>query len=507
MDAPAILAELAERGLPAVRLCLDSRSLAAGEVFVALPGTKTDGRAHIQEALARGATAILYEADGAPLSLPPGSIVPALAVEGLAQQLGELAHLTAGKPSEQLRLIAVTGTNGKTSVTHWIAQCLTLLKRPCGLIGTLGAGLPNQLKVSANTTPDAVRLQYALAELVGQGAQACALEASSIGLAAGRLNGVRITTAVFTNLTRDHLDYHGDMAAYAAAKARLFDWTGLQTAVINLDDPLGAALAQELAENGKIRVVGYRIASEEQEEGKATEVFSFPRAEPASASLCTELVAHDLRMTHEGMTFTLPGVRIHAPLVGRFNAANLLAVIAVLQTEGFALPAIAEAVKQIKPPSGRMEFLGGDGQPLVVIDYAHTPDALENALKALRAVAQARAGRLFCVFGCGGDRDSGKRPLMGAVAERLAAVSVVTSDNPRSEEPQTIIRHILNGMKKPALVEIDRARAIRAAILLAEANDVVLIAGKGHEPYQEAQGVRHPFVDSDHAQQALKALP
>lgn len=478
MNADAVLAELERLGVKATSLVIDSRHVTAGDVFVAMPGHRVDGRAFAADAVARGADAVIYQAGGAPLSLP----VPAIAVDNLAALAGAIAHRVYGKPSEQLWLAGITGTNGKTSVSQWIAQALSALGRSCAVVGTLGSGFPGHLTESINTTPDAVSLHRELAGFVGQGAVACAMEASSIGIAEGRVNGVAFDVAVFTNLTRDHLEYHGSMEAYAEAKERLFDWPGLKAAVVNLDDPLGARLAGNLV--GRLPIIGYTL------EGKT----GGDRV----------LAARDIAMGGAALGFTLDGIRIEAPVVGRFNIANLLAVIGALLAGDEALDDIAGVLRGIEPPPGRMQAVGGDGRPLVVVDYAHTPDALDKALGTLRHAAQARGGRLICVFGCGGDRDPGKRPLMGAVAERLADRVLLTSDNPRNEDPLAIIDAIAGGMGRRPAIEPDRESAIRRAVREAAAGDVILLAGKGHEPYQDIAGVRRPFSDLALAREALE---
>jgi UDP-N-acetylmuramoyl-L-alanyl-D-glutamate--2,6-diaminopimelate ligase len=479
-NAADVLARLERQGVKAANLCLDSRAVTRGDVFVALPGGRSDGRAYIGEAVARGAAAVLCE----PGPIPSVS-VPHIALEGLSARIGEIAALVYGAPSERLWLAGVTGTNGKTSVSQWIAQGMNALGRKCAVIGTLGNGFPGVLAASPNTTPDAVSLQRLFARFVAEGALACAMEVSSIGLHQGRVNGASFDAAVFTNLTHDHLDYHGDMAAYGAAKESLFAMPGLATAVVNLDDPCGARLARELA--GRLRVIGYTL------EGRrgGDEV----------------LAARDLAMTAAGLAFDLDGHRIEAPLVGRFNASNLLAAIGALLAGGERLGDVAAAVRAVAPPPGRMQVLGGAGRPLIVVDYAHTPDALEKALAALRETAAARGGRLVCIFGCGGDRDPAKRPAMGAIAEAHADAVWLTSDNPRREDPAAIIAAIRAGMKSRPAVEPDRAAAIRAAVSAADARDVLLLAGKGHEPYQETDGVRQPFSDLEHARAALEARP
>ena len=381
-------------------------------------------------------------------------------------------------------MVGVTGTNGKTSVTQWIAQALSARGRKCALVGTLGNGFLDGLDESPNTTPDAITLQSALAGFLARGADACAMEVSSIGLDQGRVNGAAFDVAVFTNLTRDHLEYHGSMEAYAAAKAKLFLVPGLAAVVLNLDDPFGAELAAQL--KGRVHVLGYALGTAD------------------GANTDEILRAEKLHMGAAGIDFDLRGVHFAAPVVGRFNASNLLAVIGALLTRGERLEDVAAALRAIRPPPGRMQALGGVDRPLVVVDYAHTPDALEKALGVLRETAAARGGRLICVFGCGGERDPGKRPQMGAIAERLADHVMLTSDNPRGEDPQAIIADVLAGMNRQPQVLADRRQAVAAAVSAADTCDVILIAGKGHEPYQEIAGVRHPFSDIETAMSALE---
>lgn len=496
MDAAGILRELAACGVAVIRLADDSRAVTAGDVFLAFPGHHVDGRDFIADAVARGAAAVVYEharEDGTPRVFPTGRAddavldcpVPCFAVAGLAARAGELAHLVHGCPAEKLWLAGVTGTNGKTSVSQWLAQAMTSLGHRCAVIGTLGNGFPGALQETGFTTPDALLLHAALASFVARGADSCTVEVSSIGLQENRVNGVAFDVAVLTNLTRDHLDYHGTMAAYAAAKERLFEMPGLAAAVLNLDDPFGMALAMRLA--GRVRTIGYTLDGRTGTDAGVDEV----------------LAAKNLALTANGLSFDLDDVRFTAPLVGRFNASNLLAVIGALRARGEKPAAIAAAIGKLVPPPGRMQALGGVDAPLVMIDYAHTPDALEKVLGVLREVATARGGRLVCVFGCGGERDSGKRPLMGAVAERLADAVVVTSDNPRGETPATIIGDILRGMRRRPPVIEDRAVAIGHTLAAATDKDVILLAGKGHEPYQEIAGVRLPFSDSAVAKSAL----
>ena len=482
ITATDILQQLERKGVAARRLTADSRRVQSGDVFVAFPGAQADGRDFIAQALQKGAAAVIAEA-GRPASGVGAGDAPLVEVAGLSLLSGELAHLVYGRPSEQLWLAGVTGTNGKTSVSQWVAQALNLMQHRCAVIGTLGNGFLDALDESPNTTPDAITLHAALAGFVAQGAQACAMEVSSIGLDQGRINGAALDVAVFTNLTRDHLEYHGTMEAYAAAKEKLFLVPGLAAAVLNLDDPMGIALAAKL--KGRLHTFGYALDA--------------GRPGLADEALCAE----DLRMDAAGIEFELRGVKFAAPLVGRFNASNLLAVIGALLARHERLEDIAAALRRLRPPPGRMQAVGGMHEPLVVVDYAHTPDALEKALGVLRETAAARGGQLVCVFGCGGDRDPGKRPQMGDIAARLADRVLVTSDNPRGEDPLTIIAGIVAGMPPPRRIEPDRAQAIAAAVLEADARDVILLAGKGHEAYQEIAGVRHPFSDLDAARSAL----
>ena len=383
--------------------------------------------------------------------------------------------------TSSLFMIGVTGTNGKTSVTQWIAHALTRLGRKCALVGTLGNGFPTALIPGPNTTPGAAVLQQLLPEFTRQGAQACAMEVSSIGLHQNRVAGIVFDVAVFTNFTRDHLDYHGGMAEYAAEKRKLFEMPGLRSAVINLDDPFGVELAAQL--KGRVRTMGYTLA-----DGQGTD---------------SVLRAENLAQTSTGTAFEVDGVRFVAPVIGRFNASNLLAVIGAVLAGDESLANIAAALQSIAPPPGRMQTLGGTGEPLIVVDYAHSPDALEKVLTTLRETATVRGGKLVCVFGCGGDRDIGKRPLMGGIAERLADTVVLTSDNPRSENPQAIIAAIRAGMQTAPMIEADRALAIAQAVAQADAHDVILLAGKGHEPYQEIAGKRLPFSDIESGKSAL----
>ncbi len=467
------------------RLRCDSRLLQPGDGFIAWPGHASDGRAYVDVALASGAAACLVEAEGLEAYGFNDERIAALA--GLKAATGEIADLCLAQPSAVLDVVATTGTNGKTSTAWWTAQALTRLGRRCGVIGTLGVGEPDQVESTGLTTPDPVTLHQAFRGFVDLGFSACALEASSIGIVEQRLNAARIDVALFTNLTRDHLDYHGSMAEYGAAKRRLFAWPGLRAAVINIDDEFGAQLAADL-------------------QGSTLEVWTVSLHRPA------RLQGQGLHYEGQGLAFTLhegdAKAEVRSSLVGEFNASNLMVVLGGLRALGVSLADAAAVAAQLSSVPGRLQRVGGDHTVEVVVDYAHTPDALAQVLRALRPLATARGGRLWCVFGCGGNRDATKRPLMGAIAAAAADRVVVTSDNPRDEEPQTILAEIvagIGGMAVPgdsAVIE-DRRAAIRHAVHSALPGDVVLLAGKGHEDYQEMAGVKRPFSDLVEAQAAL----
>ena len=515
MKAYEILAMLSAQGVTVRDLTADSRGLRAGDLFVAYPGhstgssARTDGRSFIGDAIARGAAAVLWER--AEFDWNDAWHLPNVAVAGLKPLVGAISSEVYGKPSEPLFMAGVTGTNGKTSVAQWIAEALEICGKPCGSIGTLGAAFGargaafgargaafSDVKLDAvNTTPDAIVLQRTLRDMRAAGAAACAMEVSSIGLDQERTAGVAFDCAVFTNFSRDHLDYHGDMAAYEAAKTKLFTQTGISHAVINLDDPMGVRLMTKVIE--PVQRFTYCI------EGKSA-VTQYIEDEG-------RLVACDIRYVERGVHFTVKrlveGVEIaHAvvsvPVWGEFNVSNLLAVMSVLLAAGVPFVEAAQAIEKVQPVPGRMNALGGVNQPLVVIDYAHTPAALAKALETLKPIAQSRGGALRVVFGCGGDRDAGKRPQMGAVAETIADTVMLTSDNPRGEQPEAILAAIEAGMRKPRLVVADRGTAILRAVTGAAVNDVVLIAGKGHETTQEIGGIKLPFSDHDVARGALE---
>ncbi|CUJ89642.1 UDP-N-acetylmuramoyl-L-alanyl-D-glutamate--2%2C6-diaminopimelate ligase [Achromobacter sp. 2789STDY5608615] len=480
-------------------LKLDSREIEPGDVFVACPGLSSDGRLYIEKALALGASAVLFEAPATEAieAAAAAGDTPMLPVTGLRALLGELGDTWYGRPSSALAVVAVTGTNGKTSSVQWIAHALGRNDKPCGTIGTLGAVLPDGQTLGGSlTTPDVLTVHRLLAAMRDAGAKAVAMEASSIGIEQGRMDGVRVALAAYTNLTRDHLDYHGTMESYEAAKARLFRWPGLSAAVVNADDEAGRRLIASLPSD--LSVMGYSLS-----------------ADPA---IPAAMRARDLQATAQGQIFTLVSphgeAQIVTRLLGAHNVSNLLLVAGVLYKLGLPFAQIARELAATDPVDGRLQTVepvaastqanAGRGA-LVVVDYAHTPDALARALTALRPVAQARAGRLVCVFGCGGERDPGKRPEMGRIAAELADHVVVSSDNPRSESPEAIVAQILAGIpaEAGADVQVDRARAIMQTVWASAPEDVVLLAGKGHETYQDIGGEKLPFDDREWARLAL----
>jgi UDP-N-acetylmuramoyl-L-alanyl-D-glutamate--2,6-diaminopimelate ligase len=483
---------------PGGKLVSDSRQVDEGDVFFAYPGETADGRRFIAAAVERGAAAIVFEAND--FAWDESVKVPHLAVANLKPQAGVIAHACLGQPDLDMFTIGVTGTNGKTSCTFWLGQAFARLGETAAVIGTLGVGLfkggkEPDFNVTGYTTPDAVLLASRLSAVREAGARTLAIEVSSIGLEEQRTAGMHFDVAIFTNLTRDHLDYHGDMASYEAAKAKLFAWPELQTAVINLDDAAGQRLVAQLRANGPSpAIIGYTLRDE--------------AAQPDIDGV-TILRASNTRSRPAGTEFQLVAPQgsqlVKTQLVGHFNISNALAVLGALLAKGIELKHAVEAIEALVPAPGRMQQVGGQDAPLVVIDYAHTPDALEKTLGALRQVASERGGQLWCVFGCGGDRDPGKRPQMGAIAQSADHV-IVTSDNPRSEEPGAIIAQVLAGMDGASAQAIeDRATAILAAVKQANKQDVILLAGKGHEPYQEIKGKKLPFSDADHAALALSA--
>ena len=463
-------------------LSIDSRALREGEVFVALAGASTHGLRFLQQAMDANVAAVLFEPPA-----PEGTALTreTIAVPGLRARLGRLADRFYDAPSKHLQVTGVTGTNGKTSTVQLIAQALSLRGERAGTIGTLGAGLYGRHVAGERTTPDVIAVHRLLAQLRDEGATQVAMEVSSHALDQGRVDAVAFKVAVFTNLTRDHLDYHGTMEEYGRAKARLFAWPTLRAVVVNLDDAFGAPLL------GAAPAGVRRIGLSSREAQSATLEALAPRLSPAGLyfRLSEGGDAHD----------------VASPLLGRFNIDNLLAVAGTLRALDWPLEEVAAVLPKLSPVDGRMSRAGGrDGKPLVVVDYAHTPDALQQALASLR---EHTPGRLTCVFGCGGDRDRGKRPQMAAIAEAGADRVIVTDDNPRTEDGDVIVADIMEGFASPAAasVERDRRRAIALALAGTNSGDVILVAGKGHEAYQEVNGVRHAFDDLSVAKELLEA--
>lgn len=474
-------------------LTLDSRQVRPGSLFLACAGIAHHGLEFFRQAVERGAAAVVCEPDerwdpSAIQALAGTSSVPLYPVAGLSAEVSALAGRFYADPSHRLAVFGITGTNGKTSCSHYLAQLFSP-EHICGVIGTVGNGLPGELESATHTTPDAVTLQAQLRDLRDRGADMVAMEVSSHALDQGRAAAVRFDVALLTNLTQDHLDYHADMAAYAAAKLRLFTDCEINCAVLNLDDPFADRVLAALP--GRVRSIGY-----------STDVRKVPQTEQW-------LKATSIVPDPEGMSLTIDSSwgqgQVASRLLGRFNASNLLAALAVLLYRGTPFATALEKLARVETVEGRMQRLGGGDLPLVVVDYAHTPDALEHALQALR---EHVGGRLVCVFGCGGDRDRGKRPLMGAIAERLADRVLVTDDNPRTESGDRIVAEVVAGIQQPDRVRVvrDRAVAIATAIREAQPGDLVLVAGKGHETYQLVGDEVLHFSDREQVEQALREV-
>lgn len=492
-------------GVSVRRLIADSRVLQPGDTFLACVGEHYDARTDIPKAIAAGANAIIWEKQD--FTWNPTWKLPNWGVVDLRKKAGKIADQVYGHPSRRLWVVGITGTNGKTTCSHWYAQAMGALRKKTAVVGTLGHGFSGALCDSTHTTPDAVKLQQLMASYLQQGATSLVMEASSHGIAQGRLFGTELSVAVLTNLTRDHLDYHGSMDAYAATKAKLFFWKGLRYAVLNLDEVLGVELSQQLA-NSQVSVIGYGFRQSRQEGWIAKNE--------------KVLYGSNLHCATQHIRFDVEFCGRHASLqsnvTGRFNAYNLLAVLAALLASEVDFDDAVAALQHVQPVPGRMEMLGGGDQPVVIVDYAHTPDALSEVLIGLREMIagtrmkkrlKQKQGRLVCVVGCGGNRDRGKRPLIGEVVSRLADEVILTSDNPRDEEPAVIIQEIMqgvNGNDKHCLIEEDRAAAIYQAIHSAHKGDVVLIAGKGAEITQEIQGKKYPFDDREVVRQVLHNL-
>lgn len=500
---------LSEHVKPDAHMTSDTRALKAGDVMLAYPvGNSrqlTDNRSYIAQALSLGAALILYEPSGLAEELKKvckdSRCVP---VPHLAKQAGEIAANWYGHPSRMMRVVGITGTNGKTTVSQWLSRALHSADHPSGVIGTLGAGLVNDLTMTGFTTPDAARMQGLLKEIQGRGAHSVAVEVSSHALDQGRVNGTCFDTVVITNLSQDHLDYHGDMKEYALAKKKILDLPGVKQVVVNADDSFGQECLQYLAKKmSDTNITVWAYAS------KSENLLSLPCFAKQSFR---KVLATDLQMNDQGMKFQLivdgeDAGLIQTRMVGAFNVSNALAVFACLLAGGKTIKSAKSSIEALQAVQGRMELVARATaqQPMAVIDFAHTPDALEQVLKTLRDIAQQRAGQLWCVFGCGGDRDALKRPIMGRIAESIADHVMVTSDNPRSEVPEKIMADILSGFEVPekAQVNVDRATAILQTIRHAKPEDVILIAGKGHEETQEIAGKKHPFSDRVHVQLAM----
>lgn len=467
----------------------DSRLVKPGNLFFARKGLKQNGNDFIKAAVQLGASAILVDQENKQSATATNSI-PIIPLKNLSQQIGEIASRFYNNPSKDLKIVGITGTNGKTSCTHFLAQSFQLGGMTCGIIGTLGNGLHTQLKQGSHTTPNAIEVQRLLAEFRDEGIKQVVMEVTSHSLTQGRVSGVKFDVGVFTNLTRDHLDYHGNIASYAAAKKLLFTQPGIKTAVFNADDKYGDLWFHEF--QGKLKSFAYSVNSQSAE---------------ASHDGNNKIFVHHAQLDSNGITASIhtpwgDGLLHNSKLVGRFNLSNLLAVVSVLGILDIPIEAIMSRIAELKGVPGRMETYGGGNKPLVVIDYAHTPDALEQVLGALDEYKQ---GLLWCVFGCGGDRDRGKRPLMGKIAEQYADRIIITDDNPRGEDPRQIVSEIFQGLEEPgkAVIEHDRRRAIEHAISCAQPNDIVLIAGKGHETYQVIGESVEPFNDAVEVQKLL----
>lgn len=500
---------LSEHVKPGAHMTSDTRALKAGDVMLAYPvGNSrqlTDNRVHIAKALSLGAALVLYEPSGLAEELKTVcKDKRCIAVNDLAEQAGVIAANWYGHPSRAMRVVGITGTNGKTTVSQWLSHALNSADEPCGVIGTLGAGLANDLTMTGFTTPDAARMQGLLKDIQKNGAHSVTVEVSSHALDQGRVNGTYFDTVVITNLSQDHLDYHGDMKQYAAAKKKILDLPGIKHVVVNADDSFGQECLQYLAKKmGDADITVWAYAN------KSENLLSLPCFAKQSFR---KILATDLQMNDQGMKFQLivdgeDAGLMQTRMVGAFNVSNALAVLACLLAGGKTIKSAKNSIEALQAVQGRMELVARATaqQPMVVIDFAHTPDALEQVLKTLRDIAKQRAGQLWCVFGCGGDRDPMKRPIMGRIAESIADHVMVTSDNPRSEVPEKIMADILSGFEVPkkAQVNADRATAILQIIRQAKPEDVILIAGKGHEEIQEIAGKKHPFSDRVHVQLAM----
>lgn len=480
-----------ETDLSITGLALDSRHVKPGDLFFACQGTHSDGRKFIQQAIEKGAVAVVAEKDQNKPANYSSELVPVFSIQGLNDKISDIAARFYGYPGQYLDIVGITGTNGKTSCSHFIAAILHYLGKSCGVMGTLGNGMYGNIQPGILTTPDAITIQKTLADLVFEGATHVAMEVSSHSLDQGRVYDVPFKVGVFTNLTQDHLDYHGTIEAYGAAKAKLFERLALPFAVINADDSFGLKLIQKIASHKK--VYGYSVSAEGTQQG------DFPL-----------VLAKEVRLDSSGIRANILSPwgegELNTRLIGQFNLSNLLAVLTTLCLLKIPFQRVLEGISTLQSVSGRMQTLGGDRDPLVVVDYSHTPDALDKALLALRLHCP---GKLYCVFGCGGDRDTGKRPIMAAIAEKNADVVIVTDDNPRTEDPKRIMQDIMKGFLMPGkvIIQHDRSKAIRDVIQYAKPGDCVLIAGKGAEMYQQVGEQKIPFSDVEQVRINLRLMP
>jgi len=491
------------------KVSADSRQIKSGDIFFAYPvghgNALRDGRQFIHAALGNGAAAVVFDPTG--LGDQYADHPQCIAVENLAAKVGELSAQWYDYPSKKLKMIGVTGTNGKTSITQWLAQALDEPHHRTAVLGTLGTGFPGSLVQTGYTTPDAPKLQTQLKELLNAGAKQVAMEVSSHALHQGRVLGTHLNCAVFTNLTQDHVDYHGSMADYAEAKARLFQLSGLEHVVINVDDAFGRGIAMKLLARDDLKVWAFTL---NQESLKGFEKFGDRLQRIYAKDSVLNGAGYNSLFIYEGISSN----SLHIPLLGEFNLSNALAVWAILLTQGLTCDEASKRVSQLRPVLGRMELIQVGKQQkldglLVAVDYAHTPDALQKTLQALHPIAAQRNGKIWCVFGCGGDRDVAKRSQMGAVAQQYADQIIITSDNPRSEDPQVIMEMIRVGIKQDALnvqMIVDRAAAIMAAVRNAAPQDIVLVAGKGHEITQEISGKKFDFSDQEHIRLAAGGI-
>ncbi len=469
-------------------LRLDSRQVQPGDAFIAIHGTHADGRAHIPAAIERGAVLVLAEGETMCVTEQAGVLI--VSIPGLKALCGSFASKFYDEPSKKLPVFGVTGTNGKTSYTHFLAQAFQVLGEPTGVIGTLGSGIYPNLGEAGLTTPDAASLQALLSEFVAAKAAQVAMEVSSHSIHQGRIQGMTFETVIFTNLTQDHLDYHGSMEAYAAVKYKLFtDWPA-HHCVLNAEDDYGRVWAALLSATKEVQAYAVRK----------------PKYWPSDVPVTH---VRDVQLSLSGMEAQVISPwgegKLVLPLIGQFNLSNVLAVLVTLCLRGYSFPRVLDALRFLKPVPGRMQTLGGHGRPLVVVDYAHTPDALDKVLQALRSHTK---GDLICVFGCGGDRDPGKRPLMAKMVQKWANKIIVTNDNPRHEAPEAILEQIMAGFAHPdeVFVELDRAKAIQKSIQWANGSDCVLIAGKGAEKYQQIGDEKFPFDDMEVAKSIIGGI-